>query len=133
MKTKSKVLSGCFILIAIVAIGITLGIAAKSCDNSNNATPGKNGIDTLALELYAKSIAEASVKQLLKAPASAEFPSDQQHYLLQADSTIIIKGAVDSQNAFGAMLRTTFYVSMKWKADFTNSDNWQVLESFLDE
>lgn len=122
-----KVIYICIILLLVVGIG--------TCVNSmtNNQADSKNGIDTLALQLTAKSVAEQQVKALLKSPASASFPDDAQNYWIQADSTIVIKGAVDAQNAFGAMLRTPFYVKLKWSADYKNFDNWSVLESYLDE
>lgn len=90
-------------------------------------------IDTLNLELQAKNIAETEVKELLKSPASAQFPDDEQHYGLFKDSTIMIKGAVDAQNTFGAMLRTTYYIKLKWTGDYEKSENWKVVEKGLDE
>lgn len=59
-------------------------------------------------EIQAFTYAEICVKENLKSPSAAEF------YMLETkiweinDSTYMVKGPVDSQNAFGAMLRANF-------------------------
>jgi hypothetical protein len=49
---------------------------------------------------------EELVKNELKSPASAQFSGETQSNL--DSSTVNIDGTVDSQNGFGAMIRSTF-------------------------
>jgi len=49
---------------------------------------------------------EELVKNQLKSPASAQFSGETQTNV--DSSTVNIDGTVDSQNGFGAMLRSTF-------------------------
>lgn len=49
------------------------------------------------------------VKELLKSPSTAEFPYGSEQFVTQIDEdTFIINSYVDSQNSFGAMLRTQY-------------------------
>jgi len=68
-------------------------------------------------------IAQDFVKQRLKSPKSAEFPPCRDisiDYL--GNKTYEVSGYVDSQNSFGALLRTDYYVRLTdlgetWKAE----------------
>lgn len=117
----------------IVLAFIIFGLGTCVRDSINNPTPEVKSVDTLMLQVNAKTLAEQSVKLLLKSPSSAEFPSEEQNFWFSADSIAIVKGAVDAQNTFGAMLRTTFYVKLKWTGDSDNISNWLVLDARLDE
>lgn len=54
------------------------------------------------------------VTRRLKAPKSAEFPSRSEFRVVaSSDDQYLVSGYVDSQNSFGAMIRTTFICQMK--------------------
>lgn len=59
--------------------------------------------------------AERAVKERLKAPATATFPDcfRQEVRATPDRGTVYVKGYVDSQNSFGAMLRSTFVVKLQ--------------------
>lgn len=59
-------------------------------------------------EIQAFTYAEICVKKNLKSPSSAEFYMMETRVWEINDSTYMVKGPVDSQNAFGAMLRANF-------------------------
>ena len=74
--------------------------------------------------LYAYSFAEKNVKDMLKSPATAEFPSSSeqdQHTKYIGDNTYEINSYVDSQNGFGAMMRTRFSCKIVFNDDNTVS------------
>ncbi|MEI6061722.1 MAG: hypothetical protein WCR72_13510 [Bacteroidota bacterium] len=119
-------------IFVILLIVISIGQCIHESGSSAKAEKAK-GIDTLTLEITAKVLNESAVKQLLKSPSSAEFPAEEQKYWMLADSTVVVKGAVDAQNTFGAMLRTTFYTKLKWNGDYKDPSNWTVIESHLEE
>lgn len=87
----------------------------------------EKGVDTTMLEIVSVRLAKESVKQILKAPSTAEFPGENQRIWYLPDSTVIVKGAVDSQNSFGAMLRSNFYFKAKWYGDFEDLNNWEII------
>lgn len=102
-------------------------------ENKNNASPKKAVITFLLFTFFAiffiikcgcggskeetfkasKQLASISsqdcVKELLKSPASAEFPILTDEAIKQLnDSTFIIENYVDSDNSFGAKLRSRY-------------------------
>ena len=89
--------------------------------------------DDLELSTMACIKAERAVKERLKAPATAQFPScSRQEVRASPDrstdrSTVFVKGYVDSQNSFGAMLRSKFVVQFK-----RDTDRWTVLAAAIE-
>ena len=66
--------------------------------------------------------------QLLTAPASAIFPPlDEMAVQKYDDGTYQVSGFVDSQNSYGAMLRTQFSYRVEKK-----NGKWNCLETFVD-
>lgn len=90
-------------------------------------------VDTVALQVRAESNAKTAVKSILKAPSTAEFDNSLIRIWLMPDSSVVVKGAVDAQNSFGAMIRSNFYVRMKWKDDFRDVSNWTLIDAKLEE
>lgn len=90
-------------------------------------------VDTIALQVRAETNAKTAVKSILKAPSTAEFESSLIRIWLMPDSSVVVKGVVDAQNSFGAMIRSNFYVRMKWKDDFKDAANWTLIDAKLEE
>lgn len=70
------------------------------------------------------------VKQNLKAPATAEFPdwtADNCNASANGD-TWRVRSFVDSQNGFGAMIRSDYGVEMRYNAD---KDTWTLLDIMI--
>lgn len=109
----AKKKSGCLykifiylILLPIFAVSIFWVI-----DGSSDSTSSKSSPDTSDYVL-AYNYAEKYVKEYLKSPSTAEFPSTREkvahtHYNSSA-SIYRINSWVDSQNSFGAMIRQRF-------------------------
>ena len=118
-------------ILFLVLVTLLLGTCIGTCGNNNSNSESK-GIDTVRLELTARYKMEDAVKSLLRAPSTAKFPDDAQHYWLLQDSTIVVKGSVDAQNSFGAMLRNDYYVKLKWKDDYSKDENWTIIDVKLE-
>lgn len=71
---------------------------------------------------YAIVIAENVVKSKLKSPSTADFCKNYEYTVSCSKNTWTIKGYVDAQNSFGAMLRSDFTV----KITFTGKSNYTV-------
>lgn len=67
------------------------------------------------------------VRQNLKAPSSAEFPlwSEANCKATRSGDTWKVRSYVDSQNSFGAMIRSDYGVEMRYHAD---RDIWTLLD-----
>lgn len=57
-----------------------------------------------------KSLAENLVKQVLKSPSTAKFPSFSEYKFGKSEGIVTVQGYVDSQNSFGATIRGEFQV-----------------------
>lgn len=79
------------------------------------------------------------VKQKLVSPASANFPTFAQSMSPKANQEYLLSSYVDSQNQFGAPLRTAFICSVKYKSTSTDEtsqymiDNWEVMQLVFDK
>lgn len=69
-------------------------------------------------KISASIAAERNVKKNLKAPSSARFPwYDASNVSIYGECDFIIRSYVDAQNSFGAMLRSNYYVRLKYDPD----------------
>lgn len=82
---------GCIGLIAIVTIFLSIAIS------SSKSTP-HNGSG-----YEAQKTCERAIEQILKSPSTAEFSSQA-----SGSGPYDVTGTVDSENGFGAMLRSSF-------------------------
>ena len=129
---------GCFLLIGIVLLVIFGVSMCSKCSEEPKTIDSENvsKIDTSSLELSAKVQAKILVTERLVCPSTAKFPWDEPQQVLYAkDSTIIINGVVDSQNSFGAMIRSSYGVKLKWNGKITGDDiynNWKTLKVIIE-
>lgn len=56
---------------------------------------------------------QETIKKLLKSPSTAEFPNILEWYIEKVDGEIIVRSYVDSQNGFGATIRSEFQIKIK--------------------
>jgi hypothetical protein len=74
----------------------------------------------------ARAMAQQFVSSCLKAPSTADFQPDSNVEDL-GNGVYKVRGYVDSQNSFGAKLRSDFYVKLHWVKDLTwQSDQLQI-------
>lgn len=67
----------------------------------------------------------------LKAPATADYPLDMDKQFVKyiGDSTFHINSYVDSQNSFGALIRTKYYAILKYEGN----DQWSLVDLTTEE
>ena len=112
--------------ISLVFFTVVVTIVFSTCIGQcvSDESYESDGVDTSFLYIRSETMAKKYVKSLLIAPSSAEFPGDEFKMWLLPDSSVVVKLAVDAQNAFGAMLRDYYIVKMKWYNDFSQDENW---------
>lgn len=72
----------------------------------------------------AYAMAQVFVSQQLKAPATADYaPMSQATIIDLGDGLYSVTAWVDSENSFGARLRSTFTASLRW----TGGDDWRLV------
>ena len=115
---------------------LSLGILFNCSNEQKDYVPDLK--TTEGIEKYADRasiIAKDFVKQNLKSPSTAKFPSSDFSYSNpEVDSrTITIKSYVDAENSFGATSRKEYYVKLRFKSgDWADMQNWELLQINVD-
>lgn len=79
---------------------------------------------------------QSLVRKMLKSPYSAEFPWGMSKLAVvhNTQKTISLNGYVDSQNYYGAMIRSHFNCSLKYNGnDIDNIQNWTIQNIKIEE
>lgn len=87
----------------------------KNTDKGDEDSYGHDRFDAIV-------IAEAAVKGQLKSPSTAKFCGNSDYTVTCLGDTWTVKGTVDAQNGFGAVLRSSFTV----KFTFSSSDRYTI-------
>jgi hypothetical protein len=117
-------------LVVLVLLVISIGLiiwGVSSALNGGSSTPEPKHSDVAALVMC-----EEFVKDNLKSPSTASFPFEEGKVAPlpdEGDGHYIVRGAVDAQNSFGAMLRTQYYCKVHYEP---STDKW-VLDALLIE
>jgi hypothetical protein len=108
-KSNKNLPAGCLVIIIIVVVAGWL-VYPK----------GDSG---MAIDAYLTT--QVHVKKYLKAPATAQFPEYDKSFVKKInDTSFEVNAYVDSQNGFGALLRSTYLIRMhqddkgNWLCDY---------------
>jgi len=112
-KTKNQTI-GCISIIVIVFI---FAVFVSSCGSEHNS---KQNAFLMAQQL---------VTEKLKAPTTAKFPAYEDRFVTdKGEGNYTVASYVDSQNSFGAMIRSNFRVELKYlKENKWNSKNLTIV------
>ncbi len=103
-----------------VVSGQLFGRGTSSPGSSgNNAAPAANVVD-VGDEVKAYTTCKQQIPALLKSPSSADFPFMPPYEPKLSGTTYTIRGYVDAQNSFGAMIRTEWTCSVKYNVSQKN-------------
>jgi hypothetical protein len=102
--SKQPVTPGGAVFVCVVFFIIFL-VFKCSCSQTDEEVTSNNEQN---LKITALTAAQECVKERLKSPSSADFPWGSDCVTKISDNTYVINSYVDSQNGFGAMLRTNF-------------------------
>jgi len=124
---EKKKPGGCGLIFAIVVIALVVYFLTKDDGTKTSQPATSNTPDKIDAYLVAKEF----VKDELKAPATANF-GDNYTFVDNQDSTYDLAGTVDSQNSFGANLRATWRVSLRWIGGSPeNYVNYKLLDIYV--
>ncbi|MFW6121310.1 MAG: hypothetical protein ACOC80_10500 [Petrotogales bacterium] len=114
--------TGCAIAIFIIIV-FSVTMCNIKCDNESSDKPDR---------IEAFLISQQFVENYLKAPGSVEWPSitDNKVRINNIDDNIWeVYSYVDSENSFGALIRTIYFCKIQYNKD---KDNWTLLEIEFD-
>jgi hypothetical protein len=101
---KKNIKSYVYVLLALIAACLILYLVMCTGGSDDD-----NEVDEGPYEAYdLMYLTEEYVKGFLKSPGSAEFPPYREWSLIDNGQVVVISSYVDSQNSFGALLRTDF-------------------------
>lgn len=115
------------------AIGIALfSIICVTCDSSSNHNHSYDSQDSEKAKISqsvsrAYNSAQKEVKRQLKSPSTAKFASpfeEEAKYRINKDGSIYIQSYVDSQNSFGAIIRTNFGCTVDIYGNVKDLSTW---------
>ncbi len=95
-------------MLIVLGVCILIWLPFLFSGSSSSTAPREEDYSTTA---YLQS--QAYVKNALKSPASADFPSAYDIRDL-GDNRFVVSSYVDSQNSFGAMLRSDWVVTVQY-------------------
>lgn len=116
-KGGGTIRTGCGCLGAALLVFILVGLFYPT---------GERNDDTA---ISACVMAESFVKDRLRAPATADFSSCSDGSAVKAGDTWTVRGYVDSENGFGAKIRSQFLVKMTHQP---GNDNWRATQVTID-
>ena len=125
MKNREGILA----LLALAVVSGILLLAAVDCAEEQPAARRRR--KKYGTKLGAWVMAQHFVKRELRAPSTADFGLGEQSprkcVADLGDGLYLARGWVDAQNAFGAQVRSTFVVKLRFLGD----NRWKMLEGPL--
>ena len=107
-KTKKSGGCGSTILFFIFLIIVVYIIDLATRDNSKTSNEKRTYIS----ELEAKIVAEGQIETVLKSPSTADFSGIGDTKFTPIKDGYTVRGYVDSQNSFGATLRSNYSIDI---------------------
>ncbi len=98
---------------------------AAQYDFNKKKAEAEEANENIDITTEAKLFAQSVELQLLKAPASAKFCSLEEMTVTEINGIYTVSGYVDSQNSYGAMVRTPFTIRV-----YKTEDGWKSADRF---
>lgn len=115
-KKKGNPLLGALAIFVIILLCVVGIVIATSGDEEEPADPV-----SADRKINAEVMCEQFIEKRLKAPATAEYTDPETS---KAGASYTVKGAVDSENGFGAKIRTPYVCVVKDNGD----DTWTLVD-----
>lgn len=124
-KAQLKAQMGCF-LVLLIPVVIIVGVFSFIGKGGEESTSGTS-------ESMATVQSRNFVKMTLKSPSTAKFPRFEVVASDLGNDTYMISSYVDAQNSFGATIRNSWAVKLRYLGgDDADISNWNLLEMTMD-
>lgn len=119
-----------YVIVFLLFLGFLLfNIIQSVIDSKNDKNENRSTIpNDIALMTYAQTI----IKDYLKSPSSAKFPTQVQNYTII--NTLLrykVTSTVEAENSFGAMIKSDFTVIFEFE-DY-NYEAYEAVEVWIDD
>lgn len=122
---KKTIKASVFILVIFLVIAVLYSIFTK--ENNNLVNQSEVSIDKSNKEKVIVEVSKKIISSHLKSPGSAQFVEIVAKSRFKSNDTYLVFGDVDSQNGFGSLLRSHFFLEIIDKGgDKENVNNWIV-------
>ncbi len=110
---KHPIITGFIILIII---GFVIDIFTWSYDSQSNTTPQtQEQTSQESRKIMSIAFAKSIIEDTLKSPSTAKYSSVEAYELSNEKDVWAVNGYVDSQNGFGAMLRSQWEIQLDYR------------------
>ncbi len=124
-KEKKSVTKGQVIGIIIFIFFISWLFTGNETNLESVSTESAEPEVAAATDSQAYIISQNYVKEVLKAPATADFPFADYSHIKNDEDTHTVASYVDSENSFGANVRSNWTVTLTYNGgDWANQSNW---------
>jgi len=115
-KVESIVLCGALVVMPVLAVALVLmgGLPDRSSSHETKAIAASSSEQTDRISAIRH--AQRAIRDRLKSPATAEFPSTRDalnHVSLLGNHRYRITSYVDAQNSFGALIRSAYTATVR--------------------
>lgn len=111
-----KLFKGCLVFLVVICVLGVVGSLLTSKLGSTSKTSSSSSYNESLKITHSYTISKEQVKKKLKSPSSAKFPKNPTNYVTKInDSTYRVKAYVDSENGFGAMLRSDYTIDIVYR------------------
>ncbi|EKO3597107.1 hypothetical protein [Vibrio metschnikovii] len=98
-----------------VAIAVLLAATLSGCGKPSQEDKLKKAAKTCSDEILSYQYAKDFIKNQLKSPSSAKFPSFSQiNHTYKGNCTHQLSGTFEAQNSFGVMIKNSFDVTVRY-------------------
>jgi hypothetical protein len=115
---------GCLGVLGLVVFLGVLGALMAAGKDGNSKGPASRSAESLRYS--ACLVSHDFVKDRLKAPASAKFQNCGDATVVVTGSRYKVESHVDSQNSFGAMLRSQYVAIVDYQGSSGGEENWRL-------
>ncbi|MGB4076127.1 MAG: hypothetical protein WBK28_00270 [Minisyncoccia bacterium] len=107
-----------FIVVIILGIWGVMAITTAIIGGGNTSPQPQAEVPTEHTDIDVYIDAQAIIKETLKSPSTAKFPSSAEAKITRGqDNVFNVKSYVDSQNSFGATIRSDWSVMFQYVGD----------------
>lgn len=119
-KDAKKAAKGCGLgCLGIILVAVLLTVLLSFCE-------GDRTVDKYNADVFAEDF----VKEKLKSPSSAKFASTSEKTIKEVETNVWeVSGWVDSENSFGASIRSNFKVKMEYDPE---EESWTLKDISID-
>ncbi len=115
-------------LLALVIVTLLVFSGDWGTTTTDNSVPTDDDVRNADLHIAAYQWAKEYVKDRLKCPSTATFPFFPEGWSQFKDQIYVLRSYVDSENSFGAMMRTHFIIKIQFiRNNATSQWDWTVL------